>query len=225
MLILMPTCNRAEMALENTQKLKDAERVILCVNNCDIKQYRMFRWPKNVFIQDMTFIKGDPKECHNKTFRMMIQIKANLNILVLEDDCTPCDNFVNDFYSKIRLIPDKDFTLSPIYIPEKKCHYTDAEENEYEYGDHKFITQKYVDGNFYFTKGIHEDMKTWLLGAIPVKTSTSGIGPFLSRKIHAEGIKMYRTEQTMVEHGDHESLQFGDRRKKVPLIAKFQQNV
>lgn len=217
----MPTCDRAEMAYENVKKLKQAEKIVLCVNNCDIKPYTKFKWRSNVFIQDMTFIKGEPKLCHNRTFRMMIQIKANLNMLILEDDCTPCDDFIPLFSKMIKSIPDKEFTLSPIWIPEKRCRYTDAVEEKYKYGEFDFVTQKYVDGNFYMTSAIHEGMKNWILNDVPVRSSNSGISPVISNRIHKEGYKMYRTNTSLVAHGDHHSVQFGERRKLVPLIAKF----
>lgn len=221
MLILMPTCNRAEMALSNTKKLKGADKIVLCVNNCDIKEYYKYKWPSNVFIYNLTHISGDPKECHNKVFRIMLQMKFDLNILILEDDCTPCDGFINKFKLMVGRVQEKDFTMSPIFIPEKKCNYTDAP-----YEDHEvYFRQKYVDGNFYITKGVHKLMKEWAKVNVDVRKSSSGIGIYFSKKIHAEGFKMYCVKETMVEHGDHESLQFGERRKLIPLIAKFSENV
>lgn len=239
MIILIPTCNRAEMAWNLCNQLKKAEKIVLCVNNCSVFDYYKYKWNDNVHIQYFEF-KGDPKLCHNLTFRAMIDIPDN-DILVLEDDVTLCDDFLgklkhflcritneqcidSEFNVNVSNIT-KPFAFTPIYIPEKKCNYTPVvSEDIFEEFGHKVFTQKYVDGIFYMTKGLHHEIKEWFMEGgrnVPVLKSSSGIGRFLSQKMFGAKFNMYGISPSLVGHGDHESIQFGEARKKVPLIAKI----
>ena len=232
MIILIPTCNRAEMAWNLCNQLKKAEKIVLCVNNCSVFPYYKYKWNDNVHIQYFEF-KGDPKLCHNLTFRAMIDIPDN-DILVLEDDVTLCDGFLSKLYDHVELIDyfqametpsgrsGKPFAFTPIYIPEKKCNYTPVKSIDvFEDIGYKVFTQKYVDGIFYMSKGLHHEVKDWLKHEVPVLKSSSGIGRFLSQKMFGAKFNMYGISPSLVGHGDHESIQFGEARKKVPLIAKI----
>ena len=153
MIILVPTCNRAEMAWNLCNQLKKAEKIVLCVNNCSVFPYYKYKWNDNVHIQYFEF-KGDPKLCHNLTFRAMIDIPDN-DILVLEDDVTLCDDFLGKLHYILNNIEynqsvgTKPFAFTPIYIPEKKCNYTPVKsELSFIYREYKVFTQKYVDGIF-----------------------------------------------------------------------------
>ena len=225
------------MAWNLCNQLKKAEKIVLCVNNCSVFPYYKYKWNDNVHIQYFEF-KGDPKLCHNLTFRAMIDIPDN-DILVLEDDVTLCDDFLGKLKHFINGIEysqlekgislhesvQRPFAFTPIYIPEKKCNYTPVVSEHY-FGSagHKVFTQKYVDGIFYMTKGLHHEIKEWFRqcnGNIPVLKSSSGIGKFLSQKMYGAKFNMYGISPSLVGHGDHESIQFGEARKKVPLIAKI----
>ena len=235
MIILVPTCNRAEMAWNLCNQLKKAEKIVLCVNNCSVFPYYKYKWNDNVHIQYFEF-KGDPKLCHNLTFRAMIDIPDN-DILVLEDDVTLCDDFLGKLKHFVRELEwlqykpsnnvattdrPKPFAFTPIYIPEKKCNYTPVvSEDIFEEFGHKVFTQKYVDGIFYMSKGLHHEVKDWLKHEVPVLKSSSGIGRFLSKKMFGAKFNMYGISPSLVGHGDHGSLQFPEGRKKVPLIAKI----
>lgn len=232
MIILVPTCNRAEMAWNLCNQLKKAEKIVLCVNNCSVFPYYKYKWNDNVHIQYFEF-KGDPKLCHNLTFRRMIDIPDN-DILVLEDDVTLCDDFLvkfnyfvknikyYDFMNDVGSIIEKPFAFTPIYIPEKKCNYTPVKSKDvFEDIGYKVFTQKYVDGIFYMSKGLHHEVKDWLKYEVPVLKSSSGIGRFLSQKMFGAKFNMYGISPSLVGHGDHESLQFPKGRKEVPLIAKI----
>jgi hypothetical protein len=166
----------------------------------------------------------------------MVDIPDN-DILVLEDDVVLCDDFLGKLDDHIELIDyyqamegpssrsGKPFALTPIYIPEKKCNYTPVKSEElYDIRGHKVFTQKYVDGIFYMTKSLHREVKDWFAqynGNIPVLESSSGIGRFLSQKMYGAKFNMYGISPSLIGHGDHESIQFGEARKKVPLIAKI----
>ncbi len=229
MTILIPSCNRAEMAWKLCNQLSEAKKIILWVNNCSVFPYYEYKWGKNVRIEYHP-VKGCPKACHNLTFRAMMQ-DVTEDVLVLEDDCTVCDDFfkILDYFTRsIKMYSymgsplDMPFALTPIYIPEKKCNYTPAEEKELLlYSRYKLFTQKYVDGIFYMNKSMVHEVKHWLMEDVPVRKSSSGIGYFLSNKMYDNGFKMYGISPSLVGHGDHESIQFGDRRKLVPLIAKI----
>lgn len=236
MIILIPTCNRAEMAWNLCQQLKKAEKIVLCVNNCSVFPYYKYKWNDNVHIQYFEF-KGDPKTCHNQTFRRMIDI-PNSDILVLEDDVVLCDNFLAKMkhfiyeigqqeistlgIPKLNNLIERYFAFTPIYIPEKKCNYTPVKSEQlFESVGYKVFTQKYVDGIFFMTKGLHREVKDWLKHEVPVLNSSSGIGRFLSQKMFGAKFNMYGISPSLVGHGDHESLQFPEGRKKVPLIAKI----
>ena len=69
--------------------------------------------------------------------------------------------------------------------------------------------------------GLHHEVKDWLKHEVPVLKSSSGIGRFLSQKMYGAKFNMYGISPSLVGHGDHESIQFGEARKKVPLIAKI----
>lgn len=64
-------------------------------------------------------------------------------------------------------------------------------------------------------------MKRALKNDVPVLKSSSGIGKAVSMAFYRNGIDMYCTIPTMIGHGEHESIQFKEGRKKVPLIAKI----
>lgn len=235
MIIFIPTCNRAEMAWNLCNQLKKAERIVLCVNNCSVFPYYEYKWNDNVHIQYFEF-KGDPKLCHNLTFQRMLQIPDN-DILVLEDDVVLCDDFLGKLNYFIKGIEYKQiekeislhesvqrpFAFTPIYIPEKKCNYTEAvSENFFDDIGYNIFTQKYVDGIFYMSKGLHSQVKQWFTYEdVPVLKSSSGIGKFLSQKMYRAKFNMYGISPSLIGHGDHESIQFGEKRKQVPLIAKI----
>jgi hypothetical protein len=87
---------------------------------------------------------------------------------------------------------------------------------------YEVFTQKYVDGIFYMTKSLHREVKDWFASnEVPVLKSSSGIGKFLSEKMYRAKFNMYGISPSLIGHGDHESIQFGERRKQVPLIAKI----
>jgi hypothetical protein len=236
MIILIPTCNRAEMAWNLCNQLKKAEKIVLCVNNCSVFPYYNYKWNDNIHIQYFEF-KGDPKMCHNKTFRRMFDIPDN-DILVLEDDVVLCDDFLYKFNHFVREIEwkqyelingyptidsPKPFAFTPIYIPEKKCNYTPVfSETIFDDIGYKVFTQKYVDGIFYMSKGLHHEVKDWFIHEeVPVLKSSSGIGRFLSKRMYGAKFNMYGISPSLIGHGDHESIQFGEARKRVPLIAKI----
>lgn len=230
MIIFIPSCNRAEMAWNLCNQLKKAERIVLCVNNCSVFPYYKYKWNDNVHIQYFEF-KGDPKLCHNLTFQRMLQIPDN-DILVLEDDVVLCDDFLGKLNHFVKNIYsgnsynnpfNKPFAFTPIYIPEKKCNYTPVK-SEYCFDSvgYEVFTQKYVDGIFYMSKELHHEVKDWFTHEeVPVLKSSSGIGKFLSKKMYGAKFNMYGISPSLIGHGDHESLQFGERRKQVPLIAKI----
>jgi hypothetical protein len=235
MIIFIPSCNRAEMAWNLCNQLKKAERIVLCVNNCSVFPYYEYKWNDNVHIQYFEF-KGDPKLCHNLTFQRMLQIPDN-DILVLEDDVVLCEDFLGKLNYFIKQIEsyqleqgisqftNMPFAFTPIYIPEKKCNYTEAVSKDcFEKIGYKVFTQKYVDGIFYMSKHLHSEVKSWFFFAsneVPVLKSSSGIGKFLSNRIYSVGLNMYGISPSLIGHGDHESIQFGEKRKQVPLIAKI----
>ncbi len=228
MIALIPTCSRPEMCLNVVNKIQGFDEIHLFVNNCDIEPYLKTFKNKDVTIHDYTHIKGDPKKCHNLTFQKMVCAMPDNDILIIEDDVNPCEDFANIFneiFNHINKILYS-FTISPIYIPEKKCKYTNEVEDiitEYIKGKQiNLQTQKYVDGNFAFPKELHKELKAFIKKTnFPVQISNSGISPIMSKWMFKNNYPMFCTIPTMLEHGEHESLQFGEKRKEVPLIAKF----
>jgi GR25 family glycosyltransferase involved in LPS biosynthesis len=168
----------------------------------------------------------------------MLQIPDN-DILVLEDDVVLCDDFLgklNHFLHRITYEQcidsefnvnasniNKPFAFTPIYIPEKKCNYTPVKSEKcFASVGYEVFTQKYVDGIFFMNRTLHHEVKDWFIHEeVPVLKSSSGIGKFLSQKMYRAKFNMYGISPSMIGHGDHESIQFGEKRKQVPLIAKI----
>jgi GR25 family glycosyltransferase involved in LPS biosynthesis len=166
----------------------------------------------------------------------MLQIPDN-DILVLEDDVVLCEDFLGKLNHFISLIEyrqiekgislhesvQRPFAFTPIYIHEKKCNYTEAvSEHFFEHIGYNIFTQKYVDGIFYMSKELHHQVKDWFTHEeVPVLKSSSGIGKFLSQKMYGAKFNMYGISPSLIGHGDHESIQFGEKRKQFPLIAKI----
>lgn len=225
MIALIPTCSRPEMCLNVVNKIQGFDEIHLFVNNCDIEPYLKTFKDKDVIIHDYTHIKGDHKKSHNLTFQKMVCSIPDNDILIIEDDVNPCEDFAFHFrtiFGRIKNIISL-FTISPIFIYEKKCNYTNSKIKEYYFSIMtKIQTQKYVDGNFAFPKALHKELKAFIKKtSFPVQISNSGISPIMSKWMYKNDYPMFCTIPTMLEHGDHESLQFGERRKEVPLIAKF----
>jgi hypothetical protein len=225
MIIHIPTCGRAEMLHRHVQKLNGATAVFIWINNCDPEPYLQLNWPKWVHLFDETHTKGDPRLCHNVVIREIVKyLYDDVPALILEDDVEPCDDFIDAFKQKVALCEQysDEFTLSPIWIPEKKCHYTPAYEREiHDKKGLQLSTQRYVDGNWYMTARAIRIAKHALKDGVPVLRSSSGIGPALSKAFFEKSIPMYVCRPSLVGHGDHDSLQFPEGRKKVPLIAKI----
>jgi|GEM_PF-4105287 len=229
MIALVPTCNRPELFQRLVSRL-DGFKVFGFINNStseNINNYKILEknLPPNVQLV-FTGVYGDPKECHVRTFRRMMNYTIG-ECLVIEDDVYPCNGFYNKLTHEINLLKSqtlKNFTLSPIYMPNRNSDfYTGAVSRPVEIHKHKFIDQAWVDGNFYMTADVARAMKKWLQQPVKVYRASSGVGRLNSREIHKRGWKMYTTVPTLVEHLDHDSVMFGDRRKEVPLIAKFDQ--
>lgn len=207
-----------------TQKLQGFE-VIGFVNNstdANVEKYKSLDLPENARLE-FTSICGEPKECHVHTFRIMLQYSDD-ETLIIEDDVTPMDNFYFELRSRIELLRRKyqDFTLSPLYLPHRNSDfYTGGKSLRVKIGGFDFILQAWVDGNFYMTAGILRAMKEWLKEPVQVYHSSSGIGRRNSMMLAKNGWPMFTCIPTLVEHLDQESVMFGSRRKKVPLIARF----
>lgn len=226
MIVAIPTSNRPEMLSHVIDRLQGFEQIYIYVNNCDMDRYAaVFEKAKHVRVIDLTDIQGEPKQCHNLTFRKMIETLPEGNdVLFLEDDLLIGNDFYEKFTRNFRYLKSffKDFSISPIWIPSKKCHYTPQTLAEIILRNNGIENhlQRYVDGNFAVTSGVLSGYKMLIKEKdFPVLKSTSGIGPVLSRYMYEHGYPMMVTKPSLVGHGTHESLQFGIRRKMVPLIA------
>lgn len=224
MIALVPTCNRPELFARLISRLEHFQ-VIGFVNNTtpeNMMKYAVLNLPDNVTLI-FTGITGEPKACHVETFRLMLEY-ASEECLIIEDDVLPCNNFLQELQTRINFLKTatENFTLSPIYLPHRNSDfYTGAVSRTVKFDLYNFIDQAWVDGNFYMTSGVLAAMKEWLSGPVTIFNSSSGIGRKNSHEIHRRGWKMYTSVPTMVEHLDQDSVMFGDRRKQVPLIAKF----
>lgn len=224
MIALVPTCNRPELFARLVSRLERFQ-VIGFVNNttpANLMKYISLDLPENVKLI-LTNIEGEPKACHVEIFRIMLQF-ANDECLVIEDDVFPCPNFHVALQSRIDILKavNVNFVLSPIYLPNRNSDfYTGSISRPIRFDVYRFIDQAWVDGNFYMTSGVLEAMKEWLKDPVTIFRSSSGIGRKNSKEIHRRGWKMYTAVPTMVEHLDQDSVMFGDRRKQIPLIAKF----
>lgn len=221
---LVPTCNRPELFARLVFKLEGFE-VVGFVNNStpeNVEKYRLLALPSYVRMV-YTDIAGEPKACHVKTFRTMLLHVAG-ECLIIEDDVLPCDDFLRQLTSRIYVLKSygRQFTLSPILLPNRNSDfYTGAQSHPVKIGPYEFMDQAWVDGNFYMTDQVCMSMKAWLSETVQTYRSSSGIGRKNSFEIYRRGWKMYTAMPTLVEHLDQDSVMFGDRRKEVPLIAKF----
>jgi hypothetical protein len=223
----IPTSQRPEMCNYVANSLTDYENVFVFVNNSDFSDYEKLKWNDNVRLFWLS-ISGEPKQCHNKTFLQMLTFLPVEDTLFIEDDVTLSDLFINEFQAIFKLFSNGwDISLSPIWIPEKKCHYTpDVSQDSLlllEFGEHlNFKRQRYIDGNFAIKANILKHFKS-IIGTtkFPVLKSNSGISPVLSKEMYKMGFPMWVIIPSLLGHGDHESLQFPEGRKRVPLIAKI----
>lgn len=226
MIALVPTCNRPELFARLVSKLEYFE-VIGFVNNStpeNVEKYKALTLPENVRLV-FTDIKGEPKRCHVKTFRMMINY-ATKGCLIIEDDVVPCNKFFIELCSNIYALKQisTEFTLSPIYLPNRNSdRYTGGQSRQFKHEGFEFMDQAWVDGNFYMTSGVLAAMKEWIKPRVKIFGASSGIGRLNSKKMVEHNWKMFTTVPTLVEHLDHESVMFGNRRTEIPLIAKFNQ--
>lgn len=224
MIALVPTCNRPELFARLVSRLEGFE-VIGFVNNStpeNMEKYKALSLPVNVRLI-FTDITGDPKACHVKIFWIMLE-SAHDECLVIEDDVFPCDNFYDELRSRIYVLKSRgtNFVLSPIYLPNRNSDfYTGGKSQAVKIGPYHFIDQAWVDGNFYMTAAVLAAMKQWLSGKVKTYPASSGIGRRNSFEIYRRKWKMYTAVPTLVEHLDQDSVMFGDRRKQIPLIAKF----
>jgi hypothetical protein len=146
------------------------------------------------------------------------------DVLFLEDDLLIGNDFHEKFTRNFRYLKSfyNDFSISPIWIPSKKCHYTPEPLAEIILTNNGIENhlQRYVDGNFAVTSNVLSGYKMLIKEKdFPVLKSNSGIGPVLSQYMYEHGYPMMVTKPSLVGHGTHHSLQFGIRRKMVPLIA------
>jgi len=224
MIALVPTCNRPELFARLVSRLEGFE-VIGFVNNSTPKneeQYLKLNLPEDTTLV-FTGIKGEPKACHVMMFKIMLQFVHD-ECLVIEDDVFPCSSFYDELQNRISTLKTETnhFVLSPIYLPERNSDfYTGGKSHEVNIGPYQFIDQAWVDGNFYMTSAVLAAMKQWLSGKVKTYPASSGIGRRNSFEIYRRKWKMYTAIPTLVEHLDQDSVMFGDRRKEIPLIAKF----
>lgn len=224
MIALVPTCNRPELFARLISRLEGFQ-VIGFVNNStpeNVAKYHALRLPSNTALV-FTTIQGEPKACHVRTFRQMLQYASD-ECLVIEDDVFPCTDFYNELQKRICILKTATeyFILSPIYLPNRNSDfYTGGVSRAVNIDNYQFIDQAWVDGNFYMTAGVLAAMKQWLVPEITVYRASSGIGRRNSLEISRRNWKMYTAAPTLVEHLDQESVMFGDRRKGIPLIARF----
>lgn len=225
MIALVPTCNRPELFARLVSRLEGFQ-VIGFVNNTNdenVKKYLELKLPSNVRLGFYNNVIGDPKESHVKIFRIMLE-SAQDECLVIEDDVLPCDNFYDELRSRIYVLKSRgtNFVLSPIYLPNRNSDfYTGGKSQAVKIGPYQFIDQAWVDGNFYMTSAVLAAMKQWLSGKVKTYPASSGIGRRNSFEIYRRKWKMYTAVPTLVEHLDQDSVMFGDRRKQIPLIARF----
>jgi len=224
MIALVPTCNRPELFARLVTRLEGFD-VIGFVNNSTPENEQLYlklKLPENATLV-FTGIEGEPKACHVETFRLMLTYAFD-ECLVIEDDVFPCPNFYNELQNRIRLLKTvtEHFVLSPLYITARNSDfYTRLESHPVQFGNYTFIDSAWIDGNFYMTSGVLAAMKKWLSGPIKIYPASSGIGRKNSREIARRSWKMYTAVPTMVEHSDQHSVMFGNRRKQIPLIARF----
>lgn len=226
MIALVPTCNRPELFARLVSRLEHFQ-VIGFVNNTtpeNLMKYISLDLPENVSLI-FTDIAGEPKACHVETFRLMLQYASD-ECLIIEDDVLPCPNFQVAMQSRIDILKTatatEHFVLSPIYLPNRNSDfYTGSISCPVRFGYYHFIDQAWVDGNFYMTSGVLAAMKEWLKDPVTIFRASSGIGRKNSKEIHNRGWKMYTAVPTLVAHLDQDSVMFGERRKQVPLIARF----
>lgn len=226
MIALVPTCNRPKLFKRLVSRL-DGFKVFGFVNNTfdeNLYRYEELKLPDNVRLL-FTNIYGEPKACHVQTFRYMLNF-VNSECLVIEDDVYPCENFKEELNKRIAVLKaytPKNFTLSPIHLPNRNSdRYTGLHSRSFSTGGFDFINQAWVDGNFYMTADVCRAMKKWLSGNVKIFGASSGIGRRNSQEIAKREWKMFTAVPTLVEHLDHESVMFGERRQQVPLIARFE---
>lgn len=232
MIIAIPTSQRAKMCL-NVVKNLPQHQIFVYVNNCEYSDYENLEWPDNVFLFDFTHISGEPKYCHNITFRKMISSLPDKDVLFLEDDIEISEDFKSNAFNEIFEIcrfylNSSGFAVSPIWIPEKKCLYTPNVKKNFDINfkakneSYKIDYIHYIDGMFAVNSLVLKEMKKLVKKVnFPVLESTSGIGPVLSRFMFSNNYPMLVVKPSLIGHGDHESLQFGEKRKEVPLIANI----
>lgn len=54
---------------------------------------------------------------------------------------------------------------------------------------------------------------------VPRRSESSGVGAWLSRRWHDEGMRMYHVKKSLLRHGDHESVMHPEHRKHNPILS------
>lgn len=226
MIAAIPTSQRPEMCQSVANQLTQFKHVGIFVNNCEFSSYKQLSWNDNVILFDCTDIVGTGAQAHNLTFRRMIKnLSHDDDVLFIEDDIVLSDVFHAKFIAVFNHLKktQKGFSFSPIYIPEKKCKYTPAPAISRKKISGVYIqNQAYIDGNFAVPASVISVFKKANKElAFPVKKANSGISPVLSVTMYHARFPMLVAVPSMIGHGDHDSLQFPEGRKRVPLIAKI----
>lgn len=215
---IIPTSQRPDKLAALLPLLSGFE-IEIWVNNTpphEIEAYKAISLPENCGMI-IVGITGVGRECHNELMRRILPLQYD-EYIVIEDDVKPMDNFLQELHFRLEVIPDPTFTLSPIYLPERNSDfYTGRKSKPVQFGNYKFIDQGWVDGNFYASRAAAKYIARRFLDKIPVFKTSSGVGRAISQAVP----KLYTAVPTMVEHLDHDSIQFPEGRRRIPLVAKF----
>jgi hypothetical protein len=217
---IIPTSQRPDKLAALLPLLSGFE-IEIWVNNTppdQIEAYKAISLPDNCKMI-VVGITGVGTVCHNQLMSRILPLQQDA-FLVIEDDVKPMDNFLEELQFRLEVIPDLAFTLSPIYLPHRNSDfYTSRQSKPVQFGNYKFIDQGWVDGNFYASRAAAKYIARRFLDKVPVFKTSSGVGRAISQAVP----KLYTAVPTMVEHLDHDSIQFPEGRKRVPLVARFGQ--
>lgn len=183
----------------------------------------------------LIFIKNDEhrgKKLYWKTWNEMFSLAAIRNddySIFLPDDVEICDNFFQLAIDKLEFIKslDKNFICLSILTDERRklalhsCW--TGKQSKMQHGE---ILSHFNDCCFICDRTFFEALD-YTVEEVPLtrwkrdETLSSGVGRQISLRLMNKELNMYHCFDSLVSHGEHESLMNPDERKTNPLISKI----
>jgi hypothetical protein len=224
-LYIIPTCNRAKMLNENIVYYPSRPHKIALINGCNPIDYNALNWPKSPNFQLKTILSTNAKGLRSLYATVIhglgLAERQGKSVCVIEDDCIPIDGLDD----KLQPFTYSKTIINMLNIPNRDAYYYAGQfaRRRQDY-DNDFDNITWIDGNFFIPAKYVAEARDQLLKSIDIASKfnkSSGVGRILSRYFLSKNFMILQPKKTWLAHGEHESILFKNKRKEVPLIAKF----